>query len=443
MTSEAKVTTTSVYLIIERELLASSLPGRLSKQAPRMLISMLTALEQLTIDDRALPYYRVYSWWVLIQSWGTLRFSDHRGLKPTDITVKGNSLAARLTRSKTTGDDKDVAFRMVHIADCCFFSSPSWLSTGWSLLNSLADFPRDFLLPAPASNCQGCLRHELRYDIGFSMQQRVLTALHFGTTALLSRSVAAFWTPHSARSFLPSATAALGVPKEQRDYLGGWSAQGSDRYTRVAERMITNLQRMVITARQSTAADPFSETETVGQLDDYLCSKGTSPEEREKFFKSLEQLQTQRPEQAVEQLSLEECGPPRAGDVEPEPDRAEEESVDPNAKRDKRLKSENTRSEALGSNPKVARERARAKLQSGYYVSTSGRNVKVLHRLGSCYMVPGIDYPRYVYTGRAMPGPAAYDLVCKRCSKKGTEAVRDDSDGTQTSSSTTETAREP
>ena len=114
------------------------------------------------VGPPGLPYYGVHSWWILIQTWGTLRFSDHRGLKPTDITVKGNSLAARLTRSKTTGDDKDVAFRMVHIADCCFSSSPSWLSTGWSLLNSLADFPRDFLLPAPAaSNCQGCLRHEL------------------------------------------------------------------------------------------------------------------------------------------------------------------------------------------------------------------------------------------------------------------------------------------
>ena len=58
VTSEAKVTTTSVYLIIETELLASSLPGRPSKQAPLMLISMLTALEQLTVDDRALLYYR-------------------------------------------------------------------------------------------------------------------------------------------------------------------------------------------------------------------------------------------------------------------------------------------------------------------------------------------------------------------------------------------------
>ena len=86
----------------------------------------------------------------------------------------------------------------------------------------------------------------------------------------------------------------------------------------------------------------------------------------------------------------------------------EEERVEPNAKRDKRLKSENTKSEALHLNPKVAR-----------------------------------DYPRYIYNGRAMPGPAADDLVCKLCSKKGTEAPVDDSDATQTSSSTTGTAREP
>ena len=64
------------------------------KQAPRMLI--IIALEQLSVDDRALPYYRIYSWWVLVQSWGTLRFSDHRGLKPADITVKENSLVGAI-----------------------------------------------------------------------------------------------------------------------------------------------------------------------------------------------------------------------------------------------------------------------------------------------------------------------------------------------------------
>ena len=55
-------------------------------------------------------------------------------------------------------------------------------------------------------------------------------------------------------------------------------------------------------------------------------------------------------------------------------------------------------------------------------MSTSSRNsVKLLHRLGSCYI--------------AMLGTAAYDLVCTLCSKKGTEADRDDSCTTEAFSS--------
>ena len=117
------------YLIVQKELLASSLPGRLSKQAPWMLISMLPALEQLTVDDRTLPSFMIYSWWVLVQSWGTLRFIDHRGLKPA-TSPSGRNPWSRGSLSRTTGDDKDVAFLLVHISDCYFFVSPSWAQHG-------------------------------------------------------------------------------------------------------------------------------------------------------------------------------------------------------------------------------------------------------------------------------------------------------------------------
>ena len=65
----------------------------------------------------------VYAWWILLQSWGTMRFSDRRGLKPSDVQVTGNTMAAKLTRSETPGDVKEVAFRMVHISSCSFLSS--------------------------------------------------------------------------------------------------------------------------------------------------------------------------------------------------------------------------------------------------------------------------------------------------------------------------------
>ena len=74
----------------------------------------------------------------------------------------------------------------------------------------------------------------------------------------------------------------------------------------------------------------------------------------------------QRPQQELDKLRLEEGKPPREAAVEQEPERQEELRVDPSAKKDKRLKSENTKSESLGSNPKAARERARSQLQMGY-----------------------------------------------------------------------------
>ena len=427
VTAQARITTSSLYLVIQMELLANSIPGRPTRQAPRMFMSMLAALEELTVNDKALPYYRVYAWWILLQSWGTMRFSDHRGLIPTDVLVTGNSMTAKLTRSKTTGDDKDVAFRMVRVASCCFLVSPLLAQYRLVPAEKSGRLPKGFSTPSASfklhrmSAQRAALRHWLRdAEQGFVFPQVQRPAV--------TRTSASFWSPHSARSFLPSATAALGVPKDQRDYLGGWAA-----------RMITNLQKLVMRASQGTAEDPFAEAETSKQFDDYLCSKGYSPEDRALCFKGLERQNPQRPPQQPEELILEESEPPREAAVESEPERQEELHVDPNAKRDKRLKSENAKSESLGLNPKEARERARAQLQNGYYISTSGRNsTRVLHRLGSCYMVPGIDYPRYAFSGAQMPKQGDFDSICKLCSRKGAGITNGDSDVTQTSSSSEE-----
>ena len=54
-----------------------------------MFMSMVAALEELTVDDKALPYYRVYAWWI-----------HHRGLKPSDVQVTDNTMSAKLTRSE-------------------------------------------------------------------------------------------------------------------------------------------------------------------------------------------------------------------------------------------------------------------------------------------------------------------------------------------------------
>ena len=133
---------------------------------------------------------------------------------------------------------------------------------------------------------------------------------------------------------------------------------------------------------------------------------------------------------------VEEGEQPKAIEVEPEPEKHDEAQAESELKKDLRLKSENTKSESLGSTPKAARELARAQLQKDYYHSTSGWNgTRVLHKSGACFMVPGNDYPRYVHLGALMPRQSDFDSICKLCARKGTEVAQGDSDVTQTSSS--------
>ena len=99
------------------EIRSSALPGKPSKQAPRMPIMLLEALERLVTSSDTAVYLRVFAWWILLQNWGTLRFSDHRGLSPSGISVVGGQFSGILTRSKTIGSDKSIHSRPVLVSD--------------------------------------------------------------------------------------------------------------------------------------------------------------------------------------------------------------------------------------------------------------------------------------------------------------------------------------
>ena len=88
----------------------------------------------------------------LLQWCGIFRFSDHRGLKPTDIALSRNSPVAKLTRSKATGEDREAGFRLLVVNPCCVYQQSEKLSTGWKSLNFHADFSGDYLMPLPSSN---------------------------------------------------------------------------------------------------------------------------------------------------------------------------------------------------------------------------------------------------------------------------------------------------
>ena len=92
----------------------------------------------------------------------------------------------------------------------------------------------------------GCGRQELRYNTAYALQNRLLSALQDGHDRMLHPSLTSFWTPpSSSHNLMPNTAAVLGCTKEDRDFFGGWSDQGSDRHTRIARFRISNQQRAV------------------------------------------------------------------------------------------------------------------------------------------------------------------------------------------------------
>ena len=144
---EAKLAQVPLYSILYKELLSSTLTGGNQRQVPRFPTVMVQALEDTVVGETVRPYFQVYAWWLLLQCWATLRFSDHRGLIPDE------KFTTRLLRSKTIGSDKTVTSRnVVVVSQACFVKRSEWLSCGWALLKQHADYPRDYLLPMPSGN---------------------------------------------------------------------------------------------------------------------------------------------------------------------------------------------------------------------------------------------------------------------------------------------------
>ena len=98
---EDKLTDSAMYVVALKELMSQSIPGKPPRQAFEDMV--------LAIDRPV--FIRVLSWWLLVQSWGTLRFDDHRGLLPREFVVTSTGLQARLTRSKVSGADKHLNYR--------------------------------------------------------------------------------------------------------------------------------------------------------------------------------------------------------------------------------------------------------------------------------------------------------------------------------------------
>ena len=283
--------------------------------------------------------------------------------------MKGNALSARLTHSKTIGQDKALSYRLVVISERCYIRKQDWLSCGWRLLTTRADFQRDYLLPMPSGNLRGCVHRELRYDTAYALQRRVMEVLTTGQERVFGHGVGHYWTPHSGRNFLPSAAAALNIEKTDRDMLGGWAAQESDRYNRVAKVKIQMIQaRVAATFADRITIDPLLETDALEDFSAYLRRQGMSEEIVAEYLRKLSTRNfafLPRPVEEAPVEQVENLSPVEVQQREEDEIQREREAARKAEGRMKQQEWNTDRTLKLGSNPREARKNLRNRSSLG------------------------------------------------------------------------------
>lgn len=74
-----------------------------TRRAPRFPVAILAAFEKYIMVRTNPDYLRGLAWIRLIKVWATLRFDDHTWLRPSALSLTDGTLAAVLTRAKTSG----------------------------------------------------------------------------------------------------------------------------------------------------------------------------------------------------------------------------------------------------------------------------------------------------------------------------------------------------
>ena len=146
------------------KILVEKLPGRPAKHAPSRYTSTLQGLEALVCDHTALVFSRINAWWLQVHPWCTERFSDRRGLRPSDAQVNARGLGATLNCSKTLGAAGLVTSRLLVLHVACFVVESKRIPAGRSLLLVSTEFRSYCALSAPSRGFRGCQRFELRHD---------------------------------------------------------------------------------------------------------------------------------------------------------------------------------------------------------------------------------------------------------------------------------------
>ena len=402
------------------ELEAGAEPKR---QAPMLPIAAVVSLELMVVNQDAELFVRGFAFYKLLKLWTACRTSDLSGLNPSTLRLTSSGLQGVLDRTKVSGPGKRIRYLPIFVSCHAFLAVPNWLSVGWEIWNrEIMSFARDYFLPLPNSDRSGVRQTMADYPQTVALTKSVWRMLRMPVKLDDQWALAEdflfdaeeslrFWSEHSERNWLISLLASLGVPREQRDFVGRWhAASSSDEYIRTAKQIVLQLQKAAV---RGLAENAELCRAGVDDLLDFLQSQG--------YADGMRQAQEQKL-----LLTLTEIAAPL------QPDNVASALSDP----------------PLPAIPEAdAAACPPADEDAPYYISVVGkRRFRRLHRKGGCGTVPG--GLREMIPLQHLRG-AEYDFACKHCWRRGKapDAAAElsegsSSEGSSSSSSSSESATE-
>ena len=261
----------------QADALQSTLFSTKKGQAWQTHSAYIAASEMLVVDEQAKTVLRCYAFWRCLECWGALRFSDHRGLIPTECNLTDTAFRGMLTRTKTTGRDKKILNRVLHVDRRCWLLRQDWLEVGWTLWQKSAPWERDFFLPVPTKALEYWERYECRYSEATVLSQVLESQLVLNEEKLLCDDVPGrLWKEHSPRAFLTSCTGCLRYPRNWQDAIGGWSPGQSQAYVRTTRRRIGAMQVRVAQMLREGQGEALGERELEEDLGAFMVKLGYS-----------------------------------------------------------------------------------------------------------------------------------------------------------------------
>lgn len=229
-----------------------------TKKAPMLSLMVICSLEVLVCDLSAPVYWRFFSFAMLLGVWASMRMDDLQGLLPSTFVMLSRGLEALVTRTKVSGPGRRVRWLTVFISADAWIIKP-WLRAGYDVATNICWAERDYLIPAPNREYDGFDSRPASAVELSALFFRVLGMLApvrwnslFGCfqgsgPPLLTDETLRFWSGHSLRNWLASASAVLGAAPDPRDFCGRWAADASDEYTRTAREYVHQLHELVAT----------------------------------------------------------------------------------------------------------------------------------------------------------------------------------------------------